>query len=62
MCGDRREDSGVAEIEVTPEMIEAGVKALQAWSEGDELFDVGAISVYRAMQRCRQNCESGGSD
>lgn len=54
-------ESGEPQIEVTPEMIEAGVKALQAWSSTDEYFDVGAISVYRAMQRARLARGSGGS-
>jgi hypothetical protein len=60
--GDRREtDSGAPHIEVTPEMIEAGVLALQVWSGTDEGFDIGAISVYRAMHRVRLARESGGS-
>jgi hypothetical protein len=64
MCGDRREnESGVAaEIEVTPEMIEAGSEFLwdddvPAYKSRDEVL----ASIYRAMETARRSrCEGDG--
>jgi hypothetical protein len=37
------------EIEITPDMIEAGKRALIEWSEGVSYFDQGAVDIFTAM-------------
>ena len=43
----RRDD----EIEITAEMIEAGVMALLDWNVGDDNLEYVVISVFEAMSR-----------
>lgn len=42
------------EIEVTPEMIEAGVAALSGYQEVTVPPELWAARIYRAMERARQ--------
>lgn len=52
-----RPDSGAGapadEIEITPEMLRAGVDAIDLWSASD-LSEWKAIDVYRQMERARR--------
>ena len=36
-------------VEVTPAMISAGATALQAWQNGNDYYDVGAVEVLKAV-------------
>ena len=45
------------EIEVTPAMLTAGIKALQEWHAGVEDWPAGARSIYEAMAG-RVGCEN----
>jgi hypothetical protein len=36
-------------VEIMPEMIKAGVAALQDWHHSDSWWDAGAEAIYRAM-------------
>jgi hypothetical protein len=59
MATDKPIDAGAPEIEVTPEMIEAGKNAVMSlWSDlasapTTELYEEAAISIYWAMLRSR---------
>ena len=61
-----KEDSNP--IEVTPEMIAAGGRALAEWDREFETFGDGAASVFRAMEAARLRmleraaCEVNTSD
>lgn len=48
-----RQAGDTAEIEITPEMIEAGCRALASYSERLDGDEEGACRVYRAMERAR---------
>jgi hypothetical protein len=41
----------MAQHEITPEMLDAGWKALSEWDPQFEDFSTGAIRVYEAMQK-----------
>ena len=47
------EGDDIAEIEVTPEMIAAGVRELSLFSTRDDPGGVIVESVYEAMERAR---------
>lgn len=38
-----------AGVEITPEMLAAGVAALQAWQAGTAWWEEGAVAIYSAM-------------
>lgn len=46
------------EIEVTPEMIEAGIRAMSCWADYDEM----AEDVYVAMERVRRDARRKTKD
>ena len=46
-------DASTDEIEITPEMIRAGVEACSLWSACD-LDEWKAIDIYRQMERARR--------
>jgi hypothetical protein len=45
------------EIEITPEMVEAGIAALVAFNHDFESEEAAAIRIFRAMARAR--CSEG---
>ena len=49
---DPRDRPDISEIEITPEMEEAGAEVLRVWSCGD-LPELAAGRVFRAMVRVR---------
>ena len=48
------------EIEITPEMIEAGVLALSRYDPEDELIEDAAARIYRAICRVAPRCAPPG--
>jgi hypothetical protein len=53
--GLERSEAGAPEheIEITAEMIGAGIKAIEIWDSGD-LPEWKVVSVYKAMERARK--------
>ena len=49
-----RKASKDTEIDITPEMIEAGKLALGGWSLIDDEWGVIAVSVYEAMETAKR--------
>lgn len=47
--GSKAPKAGAPEIEVTPAMIEAGVKAFYAYDSRFEAEEAGVARIYRAM-------------
>lgn len=45
-----RRDAALAEIEISPEMIEAGVDSLGHWNVAEDRLDWIVEAVYRAMR------------
>lgn len=43
-----------ADVEVTPEMVEAGVIQLSKFSEEFERWEDAAIRIYNAMQKAKK--------
>jgi hypothetical protein len=51
-----RESDPVAEIEVTPEMIEAGLEEMCGYLDpamGQDYLKEGVVTIYRPMERVR---------
>lgn len=46
-------DRSAPEIEITPEMIEAGALELKAFSKDYFSFEDGVIAIYRSMREIR---------
>ncbi len=47
------EGAGAPEIEITPEMIEAGLTELVSWTDDSHVCDDCISAVYAAMERAR---------
>jgi hypothetical protein len=59
----KEEDDSTDEIEITPEMLEAGLRELSYYHPGEDSADFAAevvATIYREMRRLRRKSEVSG--